>query len=272
MISANGRKIITTIFPDGTSQIWKLSEELLSAEKLYVRWDFEQERELMDLVSLRALFRGDMHLYMPYLPYARQDKPVNNDSTFNLHAFSNIINSLNFSGVMALDVHNPDKTHRLIDRFKNLEVDHIHRQLISKLEPDFLVFPDLGARDRYLKPKTWLKRLIFYKVRDQKTGEIVGHDISYRDSFLGVSVHTSDAASVIGNRDRFLIIDDICDGGATFLSIAKKLQETGKAPDIHLFVTHGIFSQGREKLESAGITLYTTRSLLKNKGERCYEV
>ena len=46
---------------------------------------------------------------------------------------------------------------------------------------------------------------------------------------------------------RFLIVDDICDGGRTFLEAAKILKEetTGK---LFLYVTHGIFSKGIDEL------------------------
>jgi ribose-phosphate pyrophosphokinase len=42
-----------------------------------------------------------------------------------------------------------------------------------------------------------------------------------------------------------LIVDDICDGGRTFIELAKKLRPmtTGK---IKLLITHGIFSKGIE--------------------------
>jgi ribose-phosphate pyrophosphokinase len=42
-----------------------------------------------------------------------------------------------------------------------------------------------------------------------------------------------------------VIIDDICDGGATFLSIAEKIN----AKHLTLIVTHGIFSKGFSALE-----------------------
>jgi len=45
----------------------------------------------------------------------------------------------------------------------------------------------------------------------------------------------------------YIIIDDICDGGATFINIAKELKNKfnkDTQPKIYLIVTHGIFSQG----------------------------
>ena len=44
-----------------------------------------------------------------------------------------------------------------------------------------------------------------------------------------------------------LIVDDICDGGATFVQLASKLKEQG-AESVSLFVTHMIASKGLQAL------------------------
>ena len=43
-----------------------------------------------------------------------------------------------------------------------------------------------------------------------------------------------------------LVLDDICDGGRTFIELAKAT--SGIQFDLQLAVTHGIFSKGREEL------------------------
>ena len=45
-----------------------------------------------------------------------------------------------------------------------------------------------------------------------------------------------------------LIVDDICDGGGTFIPLAKKLKNAG-AKTVTLYVTHGIFSKGLDPLK-----------------------
>ena len=44
-------------------------------------------------------------------------------------------------------------------------------------------------------------------------------------------------------------IDDICDGGQTFISLAQSLKKQGAA-EIFLYVTHGIFSKGLDQLKT----------------------
>ena len=262
--------IVPTIFPDGTSQVWKLPEnvveELNSNLDVTLVWNFENEREIMDLYSFRELYpEHNVSLHLPYLPYGRQDKAVSNESTFNLWVFGNMLEVLDLAEVSTIDAHNPNACESAIPRFRNITVTNIHDQLIKTTRPDYLVFPDIGARDRYYKSSmSHIPRVIFYKERDQSTGTIIGHTLSYRDA-QGVTIQGADMGKIAKPGQTFLIIDDICDGGATFLSISKKLRSQVDGINICLFVTHGIFSKGRDILTTNGINrLYTTNSLIKN--------
>lgn len=59
-----------------------------------------------------------------------------------------------------------------------------------------------------------------------------------------------------------IIIDDICDGGGTFVNIGKAIKENkdfkGK---VFLIVTHGIFTRGFETLSEYFDKIYTTNSV-----------
>src|SRR5271165_3139520 len=110
-----------TIFPDGTSQVWKLDDAILRRPFYSIVWNFEAEREIFDLHSLVTLLRwGNPYnvrfkLHIPYLPYGRQDKTISNDTTFNLAVFASLINNLGLDYVTSVDVHNPDLTEKLIN-------------------------------------------------------------------------------------------------------------------------------------------------------------
>ena len=46
-----------------------------------------------------------------------------------------------------------------------------------------------------------------------------------------------------------IVVDDICDGGYTFIQLAQVIKEEyGFTGDLHLVVTHGIFSKGFDDL------------------------
>jgi phosphoribosylpyrophosphate synthetase len=57
-----------------------------------------------------------------------------------------------------------------------------------------------------------------------------------------------------------IIVDDICDGGRTFIEIAKQLPNTNS---LTLVITHGIFSKGLKELEAYFDKIITTNSLLQ---------
>jgi len=54
-----------------------------------------------------------------------------------------------------------------------------------------------------------------------------------------------------------LIIDDICDGGGTFMGIAQEVY----ALPLGLYVTHGIFSRGFDKLKECFTRIYASDSM-----------
>lgn len=133
-------EILPTHFPDGTSQIWKLPEEFLTSNNVKITWFFENEREIIDLGSLRKLLKHSAykHLHIPFLPYGRQDKEVSNYNTFNLEVLADILNTYGFSLITSVDVHNPQRTAELIHNFSNIEITSIIHKLREQLKPDFI--------------------------------------------------------------------------------------------------------------------------------------
>lgn len=179
-------------------------------------------------------------LYMPYIPYARQDRVMNPGESLAIKAFCDLINNLNFDKVVVDDPHS-DVSSALLN---NVKINHQHtlalemRELGKIYNSDFIVVaPDAGARKKAQKIADVLKLKIIEagKVRDVKTGNISGTEI-------------------YGNvlDDNCLIVDDICDAGGTFIALAKALKEEG-ANKIILYVTHGIFAKGKQVLYDAGI-------------------
>lgn len=250
MIKVNGIEVKPTIFPDQTSQIWKLPEEVFQSKgAIHIVWHFENERELMDIASLAQLFSNrKKFLDIPYLPFGRQDKEVSNTSTFNLHAFATLINSLEFNVVSSLDVHNPELTTHLINNFTNQDVWGFHDSVLTDFKPNLILYPDEGAYSRYYFGN--IPQMVCKKSRDPLTGNITNIEIPIE--YLPMDT-------------KILLVDDICDGGATFISIAKQINELNKNNELALAVTHGIFSKGTTPLINVGIKLYTTNSLPKNK-------
>lgn len=251
----NNEHIITpTIFPDNTSQVWHLPEDLKLEKNccISITWYFENESEVIHIIQLDSLLtklKIDYRLYIPYFPYARQDKPINNDGTFSREVFINILNSTLRSSleIFTFDIHSP------LPSLFAYDTSNVFFRERFNIQADTICFPDNGAFNRYhnvlcgyLQDKNVI---IFNKARDQSTGSII--DISIEE------------AKYIGSIKNILIIDDICDGGRTFIEATKKLKDRYKDVNVDLYVSHGIFSKGTQVLKDNGIrNIYTTDSRL----------
>ena len=246
MISLNGTKITPTIFPDGTSQVWHLPESLLeSVYKDYVAsilWEFESEAEFLHLAQLKTLvdtYAPVVNLEMPYCPYARQDKRIDNESTFALTTFARLLNALSFNQVTVIDAHNNPRANAI-----NNLVDKSPRGFIEDAlkatKADLILFPDAGAVTRYASYDL-CDYVYAEKVREQSTGRIVS--IEFKGGVAG---------------KRLLICDDLCDAGGTFKMVAEHALLQG-AKEVHLYISHGLFTKGIQTLRDSGIKRIWTR-------------
>jgi ribose-phosphate pyrophosphokinase len=202
--------------------------------------------DAIDRITEMKSFR----LIMSYAPYARQDRVCNEGESLSIAAFARIINSLGFTEVTVDDPHSPQTLKYL---HNCVEVPQHELMWQNKVIRDFiqegdvmLVAPDKGAA---IKIRTHLARhpkldacvVQMDKLRDLKTGAVIGLTV---DNIFNKAV----------TGKHLLIADDICDGGRTFIEAAKLLQKELKPLSISLYVTHGIFSKGKEVLHEAGIS------------------
>lgn len=239
MISLNGKPINITRFPDGTSQVWKLPAVDLEAEAAHVFWHFESEAEVMHLAQLALLLlhRGPRARYLTigFLPYGRQDKLIANDATFGLWAFAPILNGMHWKKVIICDPHSATAT-ELIAGSSAVYYTGQAIDCLRAISGDLFCFPDTGALAKYGPLFEGHPSVAAEKVRNQSTGRV-------------------ETGKILGDvrGKRVLIVDDICDGGATFIGLAAKLRESGAA-DVALFVSHGLFTRGVKALTDAGIS------------------
>ena len=111
-----------------------------------------------------------------------------------------------------------------------------------------LVAPHAGANKKinklFTETQGFANVIKCDKVRDTKTGALSGFEVFADD---------------LGGKP-CMIVDDICDGGRTFIGVAEALKQKN-AGDIYLFVTHGIFSQGLDGLSQVFKRIFTTNSI-----------
>lgn len=262
-ISKRGRIVPFTdfLFPGGEVSV-KLDMIAVNDNVPYlITARIHDSNDIMRLLLLTdALRRADpcpIHLFIPYIPYGRQDRICNVGEAHSLKVFASLINAQGYERVITVDPHS-DVTGALFDRLEiKTVIDVFNSAPAEAMRKVFrgvaLVSPDAGANKKVgaLASCLYAEFIRADKLRDLKTGRIK-ETVVYMDDLTGGDV---------------AIVDDICDGGASFTTLAKVLKTKG-ARRVLLYVTHGIFSKGLKPLIDAGIDdIYTTNSYTTSTGD-----
>lgn len=209
---------------------------------------------LMLTDSIRRMYENaKISLFMGYVPYGRQDRVCNEGESLSIKVFANLINSQDYDSVQIYDPHS-DVTPALLNNCGVITQREIFNKLfacnISSECRDVIVAPDFGASKKVqsiFKDRHFREMMVADKVRDLKTGYIT--DFNFTGDVEG---------------KHCVVVDDICDGGMTFILIGKALKEAG-ALSTTLCVTHGIFSKGHEVVAKWYDNVYTTNSYHKDR-------
>jgi ribose-phosphate pyrophosphokinase len=220
--------------------------------------------------ALESMGFESISLTIPYLMAARMDRQMTEGEPFSLRVLSAILNQANFKKITIFDPHSDVSTALLLrskaigneafvkdcieDFTKNAEnviarnVAVIASNSVATEggnENDYwLISPDAGALKKIHKVAQFVNAprvAECMKMRDVKTGNLSSFK-TMESNFEG--------------RTCF-IVDDICDGGGTFIGLAALLK-SHNAGHIVLIVSHGIFSKGFDLAHIDAI--YTTNS------------
>lgn len=182
-------------------------------------------------------------LLLPFVPGARQDRlNADGDYLFTARSVAKLVNALVLPGVVVLDPHS-DVTPALIDRCEVISAADTVRADSFSPQYDVVVSPDAGAEKRAgaVARRLGIPLIHGWKTRDIGSGKISGFGLE--------PCHANTA----------LVVDDICDGGGTFVGLAEVLMVRGITAD--LYVTHGLFSQGTAKLLAHYRKVFCTDSI-----------
>lgn len=190
------------------------------------------------------LTHRDPILVLPYFPGARQDRTDIPEVGLSVAVYADILGSMQYSEIIILDPHSEATAINLTYANhlgsagpfnRNIEIISHQRWFLHWIEnttfkpgPHKFLFPDKGAHKKYSTVSAYSPSKTCNKVRDPQTGKLSGFEVpSLRDW-----------------EDNFVwIIDDICDGGGTFIAIAEQIRaEMGNRIKLGLAVSHGIFS------------------------------
>lgn len=196
--------------------------------------------------ALRRMNIKEINLFIPYFPAARQDRVMVSGEPLSVKVYADIINSQNYEKVTVFDPHS-EVTLALVNNVEVIDNHEYVKQCLASIKEEIvLISPDGGALKKIYKLSAYLGGIEVIecsKKRDVKTGKL-----------SGFTVYTDDLKGKTG-----VVVDDICDGGGTFLGLGKALQEKNSG-DLHLIVSHGIFNKGFEQLENIYKTIFTTNS------------
>lgn len=248
------KDVTFTEFPDGALNANLPNQVFYKNRRVDLKACIDDAKGLLKLALTVEALRGfwgvkEIYLSLPYLPYARQDRRCNPGESFSLKVVCNFINSLKLDRIEIHDPHSEVSPALLENVFVVDQIDYIRYQAIQELGYDYgLVCPDAGAMKKVEKwsqqtkqPVTWLG----VKHRETSTGKITKTQV----------------IQVGPAKDSYLLLDDICDGGRTFIEIGKALrEEVGYSKRLNLFITHGIFSKGFAELYEIYDKIITTNS------------
>ncbi|WET00867.1 ribose-phosphate diphosphokinase [Flavobacterium sp. YJ01] len=188
-------------------------------------------------VTVDALRRMDVKiidLFIPYFPAARQDRVMIPGEPLSVKVYADIINALQLSKVYVFDAHS-EVTPALLNNSTVIPNYTFIKEVLNRIGENVkLISPDGGALKKIYKVSEFLGGVEVVecsKSRDVKTGKLSGFKV-YEDDLNGMDC---------------LIVDDICDGGGTFVGLAEELKKKN-AGKLYLAVSHGIFNKGFEVL------------------------
>ena len=162
-----------------------------------------------------------------YLMTMRCDRLFSFEQPFSLKIVADVINSFNAKKVVIIEPH----SNTCLDLIKNSEAWYTSKGLLEY--PTTVCFPDKGAFTRYATNMIMRPHIVCSKVRDVETGKITSFSI--------------DKVYKYKQDSEIIVVDDLCDGGGTFIGIAHKLLELNPKKLI-LAVTHAVQKEGIERV------------------------
>lgn len=204
---------------------------------------------VLSALSMNASAR--VFVGLMYAPGARQDRAEGAKYPLTVQLIGNMLYRRNMK-YFIFDPHSSKLgafiTHTKLD-FTNLSIP-IKPNVVG------IIAPDEGSRSRASAFREWFypkaRLLECTKVRDPETGTL--------SNYIMPALPTT---------GRYIIVDDICDGGGTFNLLVNsfKQDQFAAASALELFVSHGVFSKGLVNINYKIEHITTTDSWCVHKQE-----
>lgn len=224
----------TLTFNDGEPHIWL--EDFDRKAKVAVRCRVSNPADLFMLMQVGDILRRQgvrFTLDITYLMSMRMDRVISFGEAFSLRLVADCINSLGAYRVRVLEPHS-DRAVQEIQGSRAVGGISLKPGLVW--DSDIIVHPDAGAAERYSRDAH--PKIVALKKRDVTTGRILSLELQDGADEVVNSVTTKYPQA------QFLVIDDLCDGGGTFVRLAQLLGARYPDRQRRIFVTHIVNAQG----------------------------
>jgi len=187
---------------------------------------FEDLAQIITANRILERVGATVEWFIPYFPFARHDRRIDAGDGLELELALELVRELR---LVIADPHSDVAGQ--VRHFGQPEIVGAFRRAGLFDHDPVVIIPDAGAAK---KAYQWLD------------GADVVQALKHRDSMTGKLSGFAVLADDLNSRP-CIIVDDICDGGGTFLGLADELQSKN-AGRLTLAVTHGLFTKGLDAL------------------------
>ena len=214
---------------------------------------------LLTLDALKRIGVANIDIVLPYMPYARQDRPMDYGYSVGAKVVVNLLNQYNPRSVSTLDIHNDRIIAFMDNEMVNILSDTIFEKDIIQSFPNIkdgstvFVALDVGGA-----------------VRARTFADLFATEYAVVDKrrFNDGRVESTRIVGDITNKT-CIIVDDMVDSGGTLFKGAELLIKNG-AKNVFCYITHPVISNpikfAEELSESkiSGLTLSNTMNNILN--------
>jgi len=236
-----------------------LEADLKKAEHITIKTRLSSLNDVFVLLqatdAIRSIRSGiHIDLVVTYLICGRYDRPMYEGDSFDLKIIADLLVQRKYDHITIYEPHSDIST-ALLDAKAVHPLDSYLTTFITNTYCEdgvykdvCIVVPDLGAVKRAENFAKSLGKDIpivyVHKKRDILTGEIKGVTILNPENL----------------QKNIVIYDDLCDGGRTFIELARAIRMINPDCIITLAITHGIFSKGFNPILEVIDRIVTTNS------------
>lgn len=244
-------------FPDGEVQI--TLDRINHKDGALVKCRITNAEELFIVMQVADILNRHAVIWwldIYYLMGSRMDRVMDFNRPFTLRIMANVLNNLGAFNVNVFVPHSDRSSlegfHRSVSIPKEVGIalDEFDADSIVSCSGYCLIVPDKGAYNRLgFEAREYYHNniVVVNKVRDIATGKIQKIEITNPDV-------------VLSTNKKFIIVDDLCDGGGTFCGIAEEIRKIKPDASLSIFVTHMVNPRGIENLSKTFDHVWFTNS------------